>query len=219
MQGAQLIRRHRTWSLSAGPLQFTSSRIDDLVAQAGPPLTGRPRPALVTVAGTVIAVIGGLTIAAIAVQGSSADATPPRYLLSVAIPEVKATPRQARRVAGPSLALRAASAESTPSSRPEPAPAAPEPEQSPGGDGVASLESRDRAVALALETGRLQQWTDADNGEHGFVVVGDADPADGRCRMMSVLVRRDGGDDVQRGRACPGRAALHEVPALADIGR
>lgn len=127
----------------------------------------------------------GMTVA-LGAGGWAVAATkmpPPRYSVSVAVPErVAALPvKPARRVA------RAV---------PRPAATPVEPPPPARDDAPADTGSRAAAVAAALRTGEMQQWYEAAGDVRGFVIAGPAEQ-DGaqRCRALSVLTRAPGGTD------------------------
>lgn len=69
-------------------------------------------------------------------------------------------------------------------------------------DGTFTAE--EQAVAAALASGQFQSWQDAAHARRGFVVVGTPEgDADRSCRDLTILVRRDGGEnDVTRRHMC-----------------
>lgn len=70
------------------------------------------------------------------------------------------------------------------------------------------------AMALALASGRMQQWRSPDGVVTGFVVAGELEGDAPGCRALSVLTRSDGGDRVTHHRRCIG-----EKPAGDPAGR
>lgn len=76
----------------------------------------------------------------------------------------------------------------------------------PGGE----LSTQEAAVAAAKLTGSFQQWTTTDGDERGFVIVGNPEDASGRCRSLSILVRRGENNKVERERHCAANAAHQE---------
>ena len=69
-------------------------------------------------------------------------------------------------------------------------------------DGMFTAEQP--AVAAALASGQLQSWQDTAHARRGFVVVGTPEgDADRSCRDLTILVRKDGGEnDITRRRMC-----------------
>jgi hypothetical protein len=68
-----------------------------------------------------------------------------------------------------------------------------------------------QAIAAAGRSGQLQQWSDAEGLDHGFVVAG---PSEGGCRSLSVLIRRPGSDDrVEQRQACRDGATAAAPPS------
>jgi hypothetical protein len=69
-------------------------------------------------------------------------------------------------------------------------------------DGMFTAE--EPAVAAALASGQFQSWQDAAHARRGFVVVSTPERgADRSCRDLTILVRRDGGEnDITRRHMC-----------------
>ena len=220
-------RRERSWTIHAGSLRFGLSTVDYRAAMIAPPTyahisEGAPRPRRITrMAGAMLATIGAGTIVGLAVQAGDVAARPP-YVVSVPLPppamaeqdDAGPVPSAARTRPKPRIVARAAD---LPAPLPTPRPAAlatpsAAARSEPGtmDEGV-PLSSMAQAIAAASRSGQLQQWSDADGLDHGFVVAG---PAEGGCRNLSVLIRRPGSDDrVEQRQACRDGAATVASPS------
>lgn len=228
MTGATRIeRRERSWTIHAGSLRFGLSTVDYRAAMIAPPTYAHApesasRPGRITrLAGGMLATIGVGTIVGIAVQAADVSARL-AYVVSVPLPppavaerddsdeapllaRIRPRTRAAARTAAAPLSqpMPRATASSTPVAvaRAEPVTL----------DEDAPLSSMAQAIAAASRNGQLQQWSDADGLDHGFVVAG---PAEGGCRSLSVLIRRPGSDDrVEQRRACRDGAAVAASPS------
>lgn len=202
-------RRDRRWELHAGgrrfAIVFSDSRSSTPVAtfqvlrratRSRPPAT----LSITKVVGVVLGLLGGVATLGIAIQSGRADAGAASYVVSVAVPPA---PRAAVvKVAQPAtpqphiVPVRAVVARAAPATVPIYDDQIDE----------TTLSTRQAALAAAMVTGTLQQWTRADGGERGFIVAG---PAENGCRELSILVRRFGSDDqVEKSREC-GKVALN----------
>lgn len=236
MTGATRIeRRERSWTIHAGSLRFGLSTVDYRAAMIAPPTYAHapesaPRPGRITrLAGGMLAMIGVGTIVGIAVQAADVSARP-AYVVSVPLPPpavaerddsdeapllARTRPRTravARIAAAPvSQPMPRASASPTSSPAASPTPGAVARAEPVTLDEDAPLSSMAQAIAAASRSGQLQQWSDADGLDHGFVVAG---PAEGGCRSLSVLIRRPGSDDrVEQRQACRDGAAVAASPS------
>ena len=127
---------------------------------------------------------GGLAVA------STKAAPPPRYSVSLAVPQRAIVPEAPR----PAARVRRTAA-------PVAAPATVAPTVTPIDAGTGS---RAAAITAALRSGEVQEWFDPAAQVHGFVVAGAAEDEGGRtCRALSVLTRAPGGADrVDQRREC-----------------
>lgn len=196
-------RRERSWIVMAGSRRLSFTRIDHhavapprrIAAHAAP----RRRSSLT---GAIALVLGSVaSVATLGMAMNASRAATGHYLISVAVPAripfhaaplppspVKTVPRRVAAVApidaAPALVTAAPADEGASYAAASPPP---------------RLEAMQPAIDAALLTGALQQWTSADGLEQGFVVAG---PADRGCRMLSILTRRDGGNNVEKRREC-----------------
>lgn len=224
MTGATRIeRRERSWTIHAGSLRFGLSTIDYRTAMIAPPTyayaaDNAPRPRRIArLAGAMLATIGAGTIVGIAVQAGDVAARAP-YVVSVPLPPPAVTeqddagpvPPVVRTRPKPRIAARIVEAPAPqPAASPIPAVVARAEPVMPDAD--TPLSSMAQAIAAASRSGQLQQWSDADGLDHGFVVAG---PAEGGCRSLSVLIRRPGSDDrVEQRQACGDGAAAVASPS------
>ena len=131
---------------------------------------------------------------------ASRAATGGGYVLRVAVPA--AIPRAMR--ASPSKAKPANLRSPTVPIAAQPMPAAAETtvtvdDSVPAEAAAITATTVQPAIAAATKTGVMQQWISADGMERGFVVAG---PAEQGCRTLSILTRRDGGNEVRTQREC-----------------
>jgi hypothetical protein len=196
-------RRERSWTLIAGSHRLSFTRIDHRIAS-------RPRT-IVAVAPLrrwsltgMIAVGLGSTVAmatlGLALNASRA-ATGGGYVLRVSVPA--AIPRKAV-VSAPKAKSVSRRSATTPIAVVVPTPAAAEATMAvddivPAEASAITATTVQPAIAAAARTGMLQQWASADGVERGFVVAG---PAEQGCRTLSILTRRDGGNEVRTQREC-----------------
>lgn len=232
MTGATRIeRRERSWTIHAGSLRFGLSTVDYSAAMIAPPTYAfapvPPRRAgMVTrVAGALLATIGAGTIVGIAVQAGTVSAHTP-YVVSVPLPlppvverddadssPAVTLPRQRAPIAATIPVVPVPQPTTRPIERPVamPSPAIPARNEPVALDPDRPLTSMAQAIAAASASGHLQQWSDAEGLDHGFVVAG---PSEGGCRTLSVLIRHAGSDDrVERRQACGDRVETDSSPS------
>lgn len=200
-------RRDRRWEIQAGKRRFAIVFSDH---RASAPVASfqvlrrSPAPTLsvTRIVGAVLGLIGGIATIGIAIQSGRASAGSASYLVSVPVPQrvsvaVPSVAKPVRRAAPRPAIARPLPVERTASVDPiDTDQDAVEPNQ--------GLTSRQAALAAAMRTGSLQQWSREGGDERGFIVAG---PAQNGCRDLSILVRRFGSDDrVEKTREC-GRIA------------
>jgi len=196
-------RHERSWTLIAGSHRLSFTRVDHY-ALSHPMLTvadAAPvrRWSLMGAIAVVLGSIAGMATLGLGLNASRAATG--HYLLSVAVPATipfridRSKPAPAHAAATPPKTV---------------ASTVPSPVATivvPVGDEVSSfspptssrLVAMPPAIAAAMATGALQQWTSDDGAERGFVVAG---PAEQGCRILSILIRRDGNSDVRTRREC-----------------
>lgn len=205
-------RSERRWAIAIGGREVAFTRSSYSWALTAPASDRRlltsepPRPTIARGVGLVLAMLAGVTTIAIAVQSGRASAGG-RYVVSLAVP-----PPPARSVPVPAPRPRHhAGVKRTVAATPVAvAPVADEGAlaiDEPGADaaaGATTLASRQQAIAAALGTGRMAQWSGDGGNERGFIIAGPVESgADGECRALSVLVRRFGEpDSVEKRRDC-----------------
>ena len=228
MTGATRIeRRERSWTIHAGSLRFGLSTVDYRAAMIAPPTYAyapdrAPRPRRITrMAGAMLATIGAGTIVGIAVQAGDVSARAP-YVVSVPLPPPAVVEQDDAEPVMPVARSRprariAARTIEAPAPSPTPRPVAlPTPTAVTRAEPVTAeegtpLSSMAQAIAAAGRSGQLQQWSDAEGLDHGFVVAG---PSEGGCRSLSVLIRRPGSDDrVEQRQACRDGATAASPPS------
>lgn len=199
---AAIERRERSWTLIAGSHRLSFTRIDHRFAST-PRTIMVAEPARRWSLTGLIAIGLGSTVAmatlGLALNASRA-ATGGGYVLRVAVPAAipramraspsKAKPANLRSPTAPIAAQPVAAAAETTVTADDIVPA----EQS-----AVTATTVQPAIAAAARTGVMQQWVSADGMERGFVVAG---PAEQGCRTLSILTRRDGGNEVRTQREC-----------------
>lgn len=212
--GPDMQRHERSWTLMAGSRRLSFTRVDHYSVS-------RPRPALIGTApvrrwsltGAVAVVLGSVAgVATLGLAMNASRAATGHYLVSIAVPD--RIPFRAdrhlqagvvRKIERPPVVA---------------APITPAPVAAmvvPVDDGIlpataqapVRLEAMQPAIAAALRTGTMQQWTSADGAERGFVVAG---PADRGCRTLSILTRRDGDSEVRTQHECMAATADRATP-------
>jgi hypothetical protein len=205
---ADVSRRERSWVFTAGSRHFAFTRIEYQASTRHDP--GRPvvvargwRPSAII--GTMVALLGGTTLIALAINSTRASAGY-RYVVSVPLPPVRHAPRLEAPLLKP--VVRATRHVGAPIA---PLPVRVDPQIADYTVGEldnavepAGANSMSAAIGAAMTTGRLQQWATGDGGERGFVVVGPVESGSSGCRAVSILIRRDGDNQVERRRQCPG---------------
>lgn len=197
-------RRDRRWEIQAGGKRFaivfsdhrSSAPVASFQRIRRVAASGSRGPSISKTVGMVLGSIAGAGLIGIAIQSGRASAGVAPYVVSIAVPEAKAPPATAP------VTQRMVS-------RPVPPPikratlSAP---TEPTGDAyisepiVTGFTTPQTAVAAALRTGSLQQWSREEGDERGFVVAG---PIAEGCRDLSILTRRVGDDDrVEKRREC-----------------
>ncbi len=200
----EMQRHERSWTLMAGSRRLSFTRVDHYAVS-------RPRAAAIATAprrrwsltGAVAVVLGSVAgVATLGLAMNASRAATGHYLVSIAVPD--RIPFRADRHVQAGVVKKV--------ERPPVAadPITPAPVAAmvvPIDDGILPataqaplrLESMQPAIAAALRTGTMQQWTSTDGAERGFVVAG---PADRGCRTLSILTRRDGDSEVRTQREC-----------------
>ncbi|GAA3707508.1 hypothetical protein GCM10022268_16110 [Sphingomonas cynarae] len=205
-QDPEMQRHERSWTLMAGSHRLSFTRVDHYAVSRS-----RPRPAVIGTApvrrwsltGAVAVVLGSVAgMATLGLAMNASRAATGHYLVSIAVPDKipfridrRSQASAARTVARQPMAAKPIAP------APTVAMAVPiEDEILPAtAEAPLRLEARQPAIAAALRTGTMQQWTSVDGAERGFVVAG---PMDRGCRTLSILTRRDGDSDVRTQREC-----------------
>ncbi len=202
----EMQRHERSWTLMAGSRRLSFTRVDHYAVS-------RPRSAGIGTApvrrwsltGAVAVVLGSVAgVATLGLAMNASRAATGHYLVSIAVPDriPFRVDRHSQAGTAGTVARRPAVAKPV-----APAPAPMVAMAVPIDDGILPataqaplrLESMQPAIAAALRTGTMQQWTSTDGAERGFVVAG---PADRGCRTLSILTRRDGDSEVRTQREC-----------------
>lgn len=194
-------RRERSWTLIAGSHRLSFTRIDHRIGSRSRQLVAAEPARRWSLTGMIALGLGSTVAMAtlcLALNASRA-ATGGGYVLRVPVPAAiphrapvsrpKPRPAAPRATATPIAAQPVPIAADTTGMADDIVPAAP-------AIAVAGVQP---AIAAAARTGMLQQWASADGMERGFVVAG---PAEQGCRTLSILTRRDGGNEVRTQREC-----------------
>ena len=204
--GPDMERHERSWTLMAGSHRLSFTRVDHYAVS-------RPRPAVIGTApvrrwsltGAVAVVLGSVAgVATLGLAMNASRAATGHYLVSIAVPDRIPFRADRHLQAGVVKKVERPPVAADPIT-PAPAPVAAM--VGPVDDGILPatvqaplrLEAMQPAIAAALRTGTMQQWTSVDGAERGFVVAG---PVDRGCRTLSILTRRDGDSEVRTQREC-----------------
>lgn len=211
-------RYERSWTLVTGSRRWSFTKVDyrssctalQVINHRAAP----QRRSITTMLGIMLALIAGATTLGLAVNSERAAAGN-RYTLSIAVPEksraaVVRAKAIRKSVAVPSTAIAASPMPSADVVADDAAVSVIEDDPAPDLP-VTRLAAMQPAVSAAMKTGQMQQWAKSDGSERGFVVAG---PSDGRCRTLSVLIKRGGDNEVKSLRECG--ATGKAMPAAAS---
>lgn len=220
-------RRERSWTFVAGTRRWSFTKVDYRASAPVRRVIDHRAPAsrmpLTTIVGAALAVIGGATTLGLALHSGRAAAGD-RYVLSLPLPSrtiVRAVPPVSK--VAPAAFVQPSQPVVAPVAAVAPVARAVTPmldQEAPAIDPVVTrLTAMQPAISAAFRTGQMQQWLTADGNERGFVVAG---PAEGHCRTLSILIKRDGDNRVETRRQCPGgpieSTAAAPTGAIGDAG-